>query len=111
MDNRLIARIARQGGGKLLDAAVTRLFPEKPKEEEEEEQKKKDATRAITGAIAGVALTRVASRSVPGAIVIGGGILAKKLYDRRKARLAEASAPSEELSGAPEADENGDDEA
>ena len=108
MDNRLIARIARQGGGKLLDAAVTRLFPEKP---EEDDQKKKDTTRAITGAIAGVALTRVASRSVPGAIVIGGGILAKKLYDRRKVRLAETSAQPAKLPGDQEADEDSDDEA
>ena len=108
MDNRLIARIARQGGGKLLDAVVTRLFPDKP---EEDEKKKKDTTRAITGVIAGAALTRVASRSVPGAIVVGGGILAKRLYDRRKAKLAETSSPPAELSRAPKADEDGDDEA
>jgi len=87
MNNRLIARIARQGGGKLLDLAVGRLFPDKP---EAKVKKKLDPTKAITGAVAGAALTRFATRSVPGAIVVGGGILAKKLYDRRKARKAEA---------------------
>ena len=28
---------------------------------------------------------RVATKSVPGAIVVGSGLIAKKLYDRRKA--------------------------
>ena len=34
--------------------------------------------------LANVAL-RVATKSVPGAIVVGSGLIAKKLYDRRKA--------------------------
>ena len=33
------------------------------------------------------ALARVASKSVPGAILVGGGALAKALLDRRKSRL------------------------
>lgn len=33
-------------------------------------------------------LARVALRSVPGAIVVGGALVAKTLYDRRKARLS-----------------------
>lgn len=33
-------------------------------------------------------LARVATRSVPGAVLIGGGALAKALLDRRKSRLA-----------------------
>ena len=35
---------------------------------------------------------RVATRSVPGAIVVTSGLLAKKLYDRRKARKGKAAA-------------------
>lgn len=31
------------------------------------------------------AILRVATRSVPGAILVGGGLLAKALHDRRKA--------------------------
>jgi hypothetical protein len=30
------------------------------------------------------------ARSVPGALIVGGGLLAKTLYDRRKARTARA---------------------
>ena len=107
MNNRLIARIARQGGGKLLNSAVNRLFPAPPKEK----GKKKDATRMMGGMIASTALTRVAVRSVPGAIVIGGGILAKKLYDRRRARLAEASPAESKSAKDGEADKTGNDEA
>ena len=80
LNNRLLARIARSTGGRLLDKASERLFPtlaEAPK-----------AKPSITRAIAGAALTRIAARSVPGAIVVGGGILAKGLYDRRRAHLA-----------------------
>ena len=94
MVNRLIALIARQGGGKLLDAAVTRLVPATPK---------------IGGVVATAALSRVARRSVPATIVIAGGILAKTLYDRRKSRLAQASDPvAEDEAGAPDADESSD---
>lgn len=83
MNNRLIARIARQGGGKLLDLAVKRLFLART-----EAEGGKPAKRSMKTAIAGAALTRIATRSVPGAIVIGGGILAKTLYDRRRERRA-----------------------
>lgn len=33
-------------------------------------------------------LARIAMQSVPGAIIVGGGLIAKTLYDRRKARTA-----------------------
>jgi hypothetical protein len=47
------------------------------------------------------ALARVALRSVPGAIVIGGALLAKTLYDRTKAREAqrESEAAREQAAG------------
>ena len=32
----------------------------------------------------GTAVARIATRSVPGAIMVGGGLLAKTLYDRRQ---------------------------
>ena len=78
IDNRLLARLARSTGGKLLDIAATRLFPaptDAPKA-------KSSLTRALTGA----AITRIATRSVPGALVVGAGLLAKSLYDRRRER-------------------------
>ncbi|CDO35757.1 hypothetical protein [Novosphingobium sp. KN65.2] len=36
-------------------------------------------------------LARVAMTSVPGAILVGGGLIAKTLYDRSKARTAKAA--------------------
>ena len=44
----------------------------------------------------GTAIARVATRSVPGALLIGGGLLAKALYDRRKgAPVAKAEGEAE----------------
>jgi hypothetical protein len=94
--NRLLARIARRGGAKLLDLAVANVFPTKdekiqgapagepgaPAEPKPEAKPKPSLTRGL----AGTAIARIATRSVPGAIVVGGGILAKALYDRRRSR-------------------------
>ena len=53
--------------------------------------------------VANAVLARVALRSVPGAILVGGGILAKRLHDKRKARLAaEREAKAESPLLAPE---------
>jgi hypothetical protein len=49
------------------------------------------AKGSLLAGIAGAALVRVATRSVPGAIVVGGGLLAKTLYDRRRAKRATGS--------------------
>ncbi|WP_226017223.1 hypothetical protein [Novosphingobium sp. FKTRR1] len=48
--------------------------------------------RTIGHTLVGTALARVATSSVPGAIVVGGGLLAKTLYDRRQAKAAKARA-------------------
>jgi len=45
--------------------------------------------------IAAAALGRLAVRSVPGALVVGGGLLAKALFDRRKRRRDSAEAVEE----------------
>ena len=85
-DNRVLADIARKGGGKLLNAAIDTLLPvdaEKPA------AKKK----SLLGGIAGAAAVRVATRSVPGAIVVGGAMLAKRLYDKRHAKDAGKTPP------------------
>jgi hypothetical protein len=76
-DNKVLADIVRKGGGKLLNAAVDTLLPgdaEKPA------AKKR---KSLLGGLAGAAAVRVATRSVPGAIVVGGAMLAKRLYDKR----------------------------
>lgn len=51
----------------------------------------------ILGAGLGVAATRLATRSIPGALLVGGAFVAKKLYDRHRERTAispSASTPS-----------------
>jgi len=82
--DRLLARLARQGGGRLLNSAIDRVLPDTPAE--------KTAKRNLFAGLAGAMAMRVATRSVPGAIVVTSGLLAKKLYDRRKARKGKAAA-------------------
>ena len=74
----LLARIVRRGGGNLLDAAAGRLFAA--------EADAPNAKRSLSRALAGAALTRIATRSVAGALVVGGSLLARSLYDRRRAQ-------------------------
>jgi hypothetical protein len=38
--------------------------------------------------VAGAVIARLTVRSVPGAILVGGGLLAKTLFDRRKGHAA-----------------------
>jgi hypothetical protein len=81
-DNRLIARIARQNGGKLLNAAIDTLLPV-------------DAAavgrKSLLGGVVGAVAVRVATRSVPGAILVGGAVIAKRLYDKRRAAPAKGA--------------------
>ena len=53
---------------------------------------KETAGRGMLGAGLGFIATRIATRSVPGAILVGGGLLAKTLYDRKRARDEEKRA-------------------
>lgn len=82
-DNKLLAEIARRGGGRLLNAAVDKVLPVAAATEAADgAPPRKSFLRGIAGALA----VRIASRSVPGAIVIGGSLIAKRLYDRRHAK-------------------------
>ena len=84
MTNLLIADLALRGGGQLLRHAVERTVlgakfsPDKAK--------KVIAGRSMFQTLIGTAVARIATRSVPGAIVVGGGLLAKTLYDRRQGK-------------------------
>jgi hypothetical protein len=49
------------------------------------EQKRLSLPRKLIG----MALMRIATRSVPGAILVGGALLAKHLHDKKKAHDAE----------------------
>lgn len=44
----------------------------------------KSAGRGLLGAGLGVLATRLATRSLPGAAIVGGALVAKAIYDRRK---------------------------
>lgn len=49
----------------------------------------------LLGAGIGIAATRLATRSIPGALLVGGAFVAKKLYDKRRERkLLEAAIPA-----------------
>jgi hypothetical protein len=81
-DNRILRQIARSNAGKLLDAAINTVLPV---DSNKLPAKKK---KTLLGGIAGAVAVRVATRSVPGAIVVGGAMLAKRLYDRKHAKAA-----------------------
>lgn len=86
MTNLILADIALRTGSLLLRRGVekgliaSKLGPKK-------------AGRLIEGrsmvqTLVGASIARLATRSVPGAIVVGGGLLAKTLYDRKRSRKA-----------------------
>ncbi|HEX4847526.1 MAG TPA: hypothetical protein VFV30_05245 [Novosphingobium sp.] len=83
-DNRLIRQIARTNGGKLLNAAIDTLLPV---------DGSGPGRKTLLGGIAGAVAVRVATRSVPGAIVVGGAVIAKRLYDRKRAKSAQKGKP------------------
>lgn len=45
-------------------------------------------SRSIVRAVATYGVTRVATKSVPGALLVGAGLVAKLLFDRSQARRA-----------------------
>ena len=53
-------------------------------------------SNGLLGAGLGIAATRIATRSIPGALLVGGALLAKTLYDKRKAKtIGSASSPKQ----------------
>lgn len=42
--------------------------------------------RSMVAAVASYAVARLATRSLPGAVIVGGGLLAKTLFDRGRSR-------------------------
>ena len=89
MTNLIIADIALRTGSLLLRRGVEKgLIASK--------MGSKKAGRLIEGrsmmqTLVGAGIARLATRSVPGAIVVGGGLLAKTLYDRKRSRKAEVA--------------------
>lgn len=86
MTNLIIADVALRGGGRLLRHVVERtlLGVKYPPDKARDIVK----GRSMVQTLLGTAVARVATRSVPGALLVGGGLLAKTLYDRSKKRSA-----------------------
>jgi len=86
--NRILASILLTGGVELVRRGLERgllgkgYAPNKAR-------KLLKAT-SLGQSLAGAAVTKLATRSVPGAILVGGGLLAKTLYERRKGKAARA---------------------
>ncbi len=81
---KLLSAIARLGGSKVVGHARGRV--------------KSAAKPTLAGKIAGFVLLRVATKSVPGAIIVTGGMIAKSLHEKRKAKKADAALDSDLLS-------------
>lgn len=88
MTNAVIADIALRAGGALLRRGVETGILGRSLGDRKAGRVVKG--RGMVGTLVSTALARVATRSVPGAIVVGGGLLAKTLYERRHARKAKA---------------------
>ncbi len=86
MTNLIIADLALRGGGQLLRRAVERTLLGVTYSRADAKNLVKGRTMAQS--LIGTAIARIATRSVPGAIVVGGGLLAKTLYDRRRGKGA-----------------------
>lgn len=93
--NLIIADIALRSAGRLVRHAVERalLSTSHPTKTAEEIL----AGRSLGQMAVGTLLARVATGSVPGALVVGGGMLAKALYDRSKSRHRAREEGEEEL--------------
>lgn len=82
MTNLILADIALRGGGRLMKNALEQAmlgmkYPDA-------KAKGFVKGRSLKQTIVGTALARVATSSVPGALIVGGGLLAKTLYDRTR---------------------------
>jgi len=88
MTNLVLADIALRVGGQILRHTVergvigTKYGPGKAK--------KIIKGRSMAQTLLSTAVARMATRSVPGAILVGGGMLAKTLFDRQRAKKAKA---------------------
>lgn len=89
MTNLVLADIALRAGGALLKRGVETGILGQTRGAAK--AKKIIKGRSLTQSLVGTALARIATRSVPGAIVVGGGMLAKTLYDRHHAKAAKAA--------------------
>ena len=82
MTNLVLTDILLRTGGTFMRHAVERTLLRTTYDAKKAKQIVKGRSMAQT--IVSTALARMATRSVPGAILVGGGLLAKTLYDRKQ---------------------------
>ena len=109
--NLLLADIALRGGGMLVRQGLERGLLGRKYAPEKTQRILKG--RGFGEALIGTALAKLATRSVPGAILVGGGLIAKTLYDRRHRNRAkrEGEAELERLAEKGKAEDEGSQEA
>jgi hypothetical protein len=88
MTNLIIADLVLRGGGRLLRNLVERNVLKA--KYSPDTAKSIVSGRGMAQTLIGTAVARIATRSVPGAILVGGGLVAKALYDRRKGHEAKS---------------------
>lgn len=88
MTNIVLADVLLRAGGQLLRRSVEAGVLGQKYGKGTAKQMIRD--RSMKQTLLGTAIARIATRSVPGAIIVGGGLLAKTLYDRRRSAAAEA---------------------
>ena len=86
--NLLLTDLVLRTGGRVMRHAVERTLLGTKYSKGKAENIVKGRSMAQT--LIGTTLARIATRSVPGAILVGGGVLAKTLYDRKKGKAASA---------------------
>ncbi|WP_251567077.1 hypothetical protein [Erythrobacter sp. 3-20A1M] len=86
--NLIMADIAMRAGTRLMKNAVQKGFLSGRYGRQTASEIVEN--RSVAQTLASVALAKVATRSLPGALVVGGGMLAKTLFDRRRARRGQA---------------------
>ena len=79
--NLLVADVALRGGAALVRHAIERALLREAYDPDKARKLMK--RRSVGESLASAAVARLAMRSVPGAILVGGGLLAKTLFDRR----------------------------
>ncbi|MES2492353.1 MAG: hypothetical protein V4579_03630 [Pseudomonadota bacterium] len=86
MTNMVLADIALRSSGALLRRVLEKGLLGRAHSTGKAERIIKG--RTMTQTLVGTAVARIATRSVPGALIVGGGLLAKTLYDRHRTRQA-----------------------
>lgn len=84
MTNLVLADLVLRGSGRLMRRTVEQLLLQSKYDQGMARRIVKG--RGLTKTLLSTAIARVATSSVPGALVVGGGLLAKTLYDRNQGR-------------------------